>query len=539
MRSMHKNSRLLWISIGTVALIFLAGSFVAVKVVISHAEPILRARVLQTLSTHFHGKVQLEGFGVAVGHGIEVKGQGLKIFGAKDTNPYEPGIQPLISAREFRFATSLRSLFRSPMHIDTVYVDGLELNIPPKGSRQEITNLGAKSERASIFFDKVDCEDAKLVINTSNPAKPPLEFAIRDLKLQDVGPGQPMQFNATLVNPKPVGDIHSIGLFGPWQHDDPRDTPVQGNYSFAHADLSTIKGIAGMLSSTGEYSGTLGDIVVDGSTDTPDFQIAGSGHPVPLRTQFHAVVDGTTGDTYLRPVNASFLHSALTARGAIVRVKTPHGHDVELDVVLDHARIEDLLQLGVHTEPPVMSGAVEMNTRLALAPGEASVAERIKLEGKFHVLQGHFSNEKVQSKIDTLSLVSQGKPKQAHEHVAENIPTDLSGVFTLKDGLLSFSALHFLIPGTDIDMTGVYSLDGATFDFHGKAKMQAELSQMMTGWKSVLLKPLDPFFRKDGAGTEIPIKVSGTESEPHFGLDFGHKEKNEAAKNSDMISTKR
>jgi hypothetical protein len=40
---------------------------------------------------------------------------------------------------------------------------------------------------------------------------------------------------------------------------------------------------------------------------------------------------------------------------------------------------------------------------------------------------------------------------------------------------------------------------------------------------SVLLKPVDPFFSKHGAGAEIPLKVTGTKSEPHFGLDFGHK----------------
>jgi hypothetical protein len=42
-------------------------------------------------------------------------------------------------------------------------------------------------------------------------------------------------------------------------------------------------------------------------------------------------------------------------------------------------------------------------------------------------------------------------------------------------------------------------------------------------WKSWLLKPIDPFFRKNGAGTEIPIRVTGTQGEPKFGLDFGRK----------------
>jgi hypothetical protein len=521
MRTSRQAARI-WTLVAIVALIFFVGSFIAVKFVIGRAEPILESRVMQTLSARFRGKVVLQGFGVAIGNGLQVTGQGLKILRTADPN-LEAGVQPLLTVRVFRFQTSLRSLFRWPMHVDTVYVDGLDLNIPPKGDRQQISGLSSGGARPSIFYDKVVCQDARLTINGSNPSKPPIEFDISNLTLKDVGPGQPFQFDATLVNPKPVGDIHSTGLFGPWDNDSPRDSAVQGEYSFSHADLGTIKGLGGILSSTGKYEGTLGNIVINGSTDTPDFRVAISGHPVPLHTEFHAIVDGTNGDTYLRPVNATFLRSALTAQGSVIREKNPHGHDIELDVKLEHARIEDLLQLGVHTEPPIMTGPVEMSTRLSLPPGKENVSDRLGLEGTFHVPSTHFTNEKIQGKLDTLSLLSQGKPKEAHEHLGENIPSDLRGKFTLKDGLLSFSALHFLIPGTNVDMTGVYSLDGKTFDFRGDAKLQAKLSQMTTGWKSILLKPIDPFFRKNGAGTEIPIEVSGTESAPHFGLDFGHK----------------
>jgi hypothetical protein len=505
-----------------VAVIFLASATVAVRFAMQRAEPILRARVIDTLSNRFKSRVELASFQVSVVDGIEVSGGGVKLFGKDDPNPYEPGIQPLISVREFRFHSSLRSLFRSPMHVETVYVRGLELNIPPRGNRQQVTTMESRT-KMTIFVDQFVCEDTKLLINSANPDKAPLEFAIANLKLKDIGPGQPFKFDATLVNPKPVGDIQSSGLFGPWQQDSPRDTPVQGDYSFDHADLSTIKGIGGILSSTGEYSGTLGRIVVHGETETPDFRIATSGHAVPLHTVFHAIVDGTSGDTYLRPVSATFLRSSFTANGSVVRIKTAKGRDIELDVVLDKARIEDLLKLGVRTDPPVMTGPVQMKTRLSLRPGDESVADRLELAGSFHVPEAHFTNEKVQDKLDSLSLRSEGKPKEAKEKTGENVPVDLQGVFTLKDGRLSFSLLHFLIPGTHVDMTGDYGLDGKEFDFHGKARLDAKVSQMMTGWKSILLKPVDPLFSKDGAGTEVPIQITGTQSEPHIGLDFHRK----------------
>ena len=125
-----------WKWIGIAALFFFIGSLVAVRIVIARAGPIVRARIIQTLSTRFNSKVELASFSVSVMNGIQVSGSGLKIFGTTDPNPYEAGIQPLIGISEFRFQTALRSLFRSPMHVDTVYVKGLELNIPPKGNRR-------------------------------------------------------------------------------------------------------------------------------------------------------------------------------------------------------------------------------------------------------------------------------------------------------------------------------------------------------------------------------------------------------------------
>ena len=66
-----------------------------------------------------------------------------------------------------------------------------------------------------------------------------------------------MGFEAELTNPRPVGTIHTKGSFGPWMVEDPGESPLTGDYRFDHADLSGFKGIAGILSSTGHYQGTL------------------------------------------------------------------------------------------------------------------------------------------------------------------------------------------------------------------------------------------------------------------------------------------
>ena len=39
------------------------------------------------------------------------------------------------------------------------------------------------------------------------------------------------------------------------------------------------------------------------------------------------------------------------------------------------------------------------------------------------------------------------------------------------------------------------------------------------GLKSIFLKVVDPLFKKDGGGSEIPIKIAGSVKAPSFGLD--------------------
>jgi hypothetical protein len=506
-----------WITVSL--LIFVGFSEAAIFWALRHAEPILKARIVETLSARFHNPVELAALHVSVSHGLRVWGEGLRIFSSSDPNSHQAGIQPVIAVGEFEFTAGLLNLWHTPMRVHRVNLKGLQINVPPKQQR----GSGSKPGKIKIYVDEFVCEKAQLIINTLVPGKLPVEFDIAKLGMHQIGPGQPLSFSATLINPKPVGDIQSSGLFGPWQADDPRSSPVRGQYSFTNADLSTIKGIGGILSSTGKYEGTLGNIVVNGETSTPDFRIAISGRPVPLDTKFHAIVDGTSGDTYLQPVQAKILNSSILAKGSVVRVKNPNGHRVVLDITVSPARIDDLLKLGVRTDPPVMTGAAKLTTKLDLSPGDVDVVDRLKLAGTFLISGAHFTNDKIQSKVDVLSMRGQGRPKEAKGDIPD-VPSVMSGTYRLSNGLLSFSKLHFQMRGAQVNLSGKYSLDGYQFDFHGKARLQAKLSHTVMGWKSVLLKPVDPFFSKHGAGTEIPVKVTGTKSEPRFGLDFGHKE---------------
>ena len=284
------------------------------------------------------------------------------------------------------------------------------------------------------------------------------------------------------------------------------------------------RGLPGILASTGHYQGTLRDLTVDGDTQTPDFRLTHFGNAVSLTTHFHAKVDGTDGDTWLDPVDATMGHSHFTAQGQIVKVppglaggaQQAGGHDIALTVSVDKARIEDFLRLTSRSDAVLMSGDVTVKATLHVPPGPAPVHERLNLNGRFTLSKARFASTKVQGRIAELSLRGQGRPDELKTTDPASIPAELQSGFQVAGGVVTLPAIEFTVPGADIQLKGTYGLDGGALNFAGTAKMDATVSQMVGGWKGFLLKPADRFLKKDGAGTEIPIHIEGTREDPKF-----------------------
>ena len=493
------------------------------EVMLRRAGPILKGRVIETLSTRFNSRVEMDGFEVSVVKGLEVSGNGLRIF-PQDEVVAAGATEPLIALGRFSFHADLAGLFEKPMRVGTVHVRDMAIHIPPREMRAQAPKGRRHIGSIKIVVDEIVFEDSKLVIGTLKPDKEPLDFEMSRITMRNVGPKAPWAYDATLVNATPKGDIHANGTFGPWNNDSPGDSAVTGRYTFDHADLNTIKGIGGILSSVGEFTGQLNEIVVDGATETPDFSLDTANHPMPLRTKFHAIVDGTNGDTSLQPVAARLGESEFSCQGAVVNVNGK-GHTIDLQVKVLNGRIEDFLELGVKTTPVVMTGRFAMKTELHIPPGKESVTRKIGLKGEFTLRQLHFTNPEVEDKVDMLSLRAQGDAKDAKPG-APDVHSEMAGQFVLGGGKLRFSKLDYALPGARVVLAGEYTLDGERFEFEGKMRTDAKMSQMVASkWKSLLLKPVDPFFKKDGAGAEIPVKISGTRSAPKFGLDLRHKGK--------------
>lgn len=530
----HKRSIALRIFLWTagilVLLLIVAG--IATAVLLHRAAPILRARVIDTLSSRLQAKVEIATFDASVTDGFQVSGTGLKI------TPYDlQEYPPVITADSFSFHMWLSDFLSAKHHVRVVRVQGLRITLPPRPSAvttQNPTPSSAKPKKESpfpkLYVDEFVCDDATLTRLTDKPGKIPLEFVIHKLHLTSDWSSGALRYVAFLENPKPVGEIHSTGTFGPWNDENPRATPVTGDFSFDHADLSTIKGIAGILSSTGHFAGPLDHLTVDGQTKTPDFRVAESGHPINLTTTYHAIVDGSTGDTYLQPVQAHFRNTWFTCTGSVTNEKGV-GHHVILDVNMAKARIEDVLYLGVNTIPPVITGNLRMRTAFDLPPDPThtyTVARRLHLNGNFDVTDVRFSNPETDKKIDSISLRTQGKAEQA-KRVEKSVGPDnidlsakLNGNFTLNHGVIDLHPAEFSVPGLLAQVDGTYAIDGSLYDFSGTARLDATVSKLFTGWKSLLLKPFDPMFKKGTQGAVIPFHVGGTRSDPKFSLELGH-----------------
>jgi hypothetical protein len=512
-----------------VALLLLAGLvalIIAARVAAGRIAPYLREQTIAYLSERFASDVELAALDISMPLDSPVelllrKGKGavVTVVGRQLSLRFRGNedLPPMIQIAGFRFQVDLPTIWEPPARVKVLTLEGLQLHIPPKGRRPRM-KAGGDKKAPAVVFEEIRANGTKLAIAPQNPEKAPLHFEIHQLTMHGAQPGSALRYDAVLTNAKPPGRIQSSGHFGPWASDQPGQTPLDGTYQFDNADLGVFKGIAGILHSTGTFSGRLERIVVDGETRMNDFRLKKVNQPLAMRTTFHAIVDGTDGDTLLQPVRVQLGRTWFTARGSVVHYEGPRGKTVALDVKLTEGRVDDLLRLAMKGGKPILRGGIQLGMKFLLPPGQGEIADRLKITGQFSLEDARFTTPTVQDQIDTLSRRGQGRPKDA---AIDEVPSSLGGSFKLADGVIEFDRLRFTVPGAAVALKGKYLFDNEEMDFRGDLRLDAKVSQTMTGWKRWVLKPVDPFLAKEGAGTLLRIKVDGTRSQPHFGRDRG------------------
>ena len=336
--------------------------------------------------------------------------------------------------------------------------------------------------------------------------------------MDGLGFDREIDFAASLTNPIPEGEVDTKGTLGPWPGSDVWNLPVRGQYKLTNANLGTIDGVQGTLTSDGQYQGWLTQITVNGRSETPDFNLDLGGKPVPLTATFTCIVDASDGTTRLDNVEAKLFNTPIHVEGIIANLPGPGNHSIDLKATVTDGRIEDVLRLVLDSPKPMLTGDVNVRTTVKIPPGKQRLRERIALNGQFGLDAARFTDTQIQNKMHELSRRSQGKDEG---EAMARVMTSLSGSFELARGVLMLRRLSFHVPGARVDLNGTYTLDGGALDLEGTLQMQATVSQAVGGFKSIFIKPFDALFKQKGAGAVIPIKITGTTDSPKFGVQIG------------------
>ncbi len=511
--------------------LLLTGGGIYVNRYLRSISPRIKQRVIAALEDRFDGDVTIDSLKVAIYPEPNAVGEGITI-----RHRQWPEREPLLHIKRFYARTDFATLVDRSNRVSLVRLEGLTIHLPPRGqavnetptelNREGGSEPGQDKTEFKFLIQTIEADGAVVEILPKRAGKDPLRFDLHKLLLRSVGSGHPMAFTAKLTNAKPPGIIDTSGTFGPWQRDDPRSSAVSGEYRFHNADLSVFKGISGMLASNGKYRGVLQAITVEGKTDTPDFALKRGGDSVHLTTTFHSIVDGVDGDTILNPVKARFRNSRFICSGGVVQENGPKGKTVSLDAKTSDARMEDILALVVGGKP-FITGDVDFQSKIIIPPGPQDVIDKLRLDGEFLLSSATFTSPKVAERLVVLSNRARGISKDEQDQgqgVHGNVASQLRGVFKLQNGEITFSTLSFGVPGAQIRLAGSYHLPSGRIDMHGVFRMQGTLADTQSGIKQLLLKPLDPLFEKNGAGFEVPVKISGTREHPEIAADVFHHE---------------
>lgn len=483
----------------------------AVLLVIALVAPIVitrltfgREKIASELSKHFPGQVHISRFRNTYFPRPGCVLSGLTIQQRGDTPD-----QPFLAAEELTMSGSYPRLLS---HKIRIVGKGVRVYLAPDKDAHDYYQSGDKDKTK---VEEIRAADSFLLIGRKNDE--PLRFEVRHVQAGPALPDEEMRFDVEVVNPLPRGLVRAAGKVGPWVKSNVGLTSISGTYEFKDADLGTFSGTAGVLSSRGKFTGKLASIGVSGAVRVPDFTVKHSGHPVNLTADFRANVDGTNGDVALESVEANWGKTTLLASGTISGRSGEHGKTLDARLSVKRGRIEDLMTVATHAAP-TMEGPVVFEGRAVWPPGKARFIQRIQFTADFMIDDGRFTRQRVQQNVDKLSERARGEKDDDLRRVA----TTLKGHVALHGGVAHVSNASMQVPDARAEFSGTANLVNDQIRFEGRLRMAATASQAATGFKSVLLKVVDPLFKnkKRHAGSDLPVELTGTIGHPHVGLDL-------------------
>ena len=429
-----------------------------------------------------------------------------------------PDLPPIGSAEDLVVQGSWLDLLLFRKHVRLVDVKGLHVVIPPVGSRANREDFPAGSSvdfsGPSTIVQELNIHGAALDILRVSGGK--YTFPIRQLVMRGVQKGQAVSYFIDMQNASPTGHIRANGSFGPLVPTNLGSTHVSGTFTFTEVKLSEIGELRGTLSANGRFTGSLSAIEAYTTAETPDFAVH-RGRPVAVYGWVQCTVNALNGNTILHEIEGTLGATKLNASGNVAG--TPNAPKAtDLDLTVKKGRAQDLLHPFLESQPPI-EGMVSLKAHAHLAPqrDRAKFLERLSVNGSFNLPDERVTNpakEKTLTDFSERAQVSRRQPNgdpatEAGADPPADVLSSLEGEVKIREGVVSTQRLAFALPGASANLNGSYNLSSGNVHLIGNLRMDSDISHATTGFKSLLLKPLIPLFRKDNAGAVISIAVTG------------------------------
>jgi hypothetical protein len=446
-----------------------------------------------------------------------------------DRNP-TPGVSPLGTVKSIYVQGNWLDLLTFRERVRQVDITGLRLTIPVPGSAASKKDFPPGSSSSfsgpDTFVDQLRIHNSTLDIMRAEGGA--YSFPIWMLTIRNLQKGRVLSYSVNMGNARPRGHIFSEGSFGPLNSENLSATPLSGNFTFAEVNLHDVGDIGGTLTSKGDFQGNLARIRAEASTFTPDFAVDG-GEPTPVTASVHCAINALSGNVLLDAIDAKFRSTAVHVQGGIVG--SPKVADLDISVL--GGRVQDVLHPFLHAYSPI-AGTVWLKAHAHVDPAGHGVPflERLHVDGSFNVPAERLTNQKTEQELSAFSERAQKAqpfkveppaatpPAEAAQNEEADVVSSLKGEARIEKGVVASQRLEFQIPGSSVDLHGAFNLHDKSVHLVGNLRMQSDVSHAATGFKSFLLKPLIPFFKKRKAGAVVPIAVTGKPGSYKVGQDL-------------------
>jgi len=425
-----------------------------------------------------------------------------------------PDLAPLGHVDSIMVKGTWSDLIMLRQRVELVDITGLHVVVPPIGSPENHQDFPPGSESD---FGGPDTTIERFVVHKSlleiqRKGGKPLSFRIKQLEMRNLHKHEALTYAVDMQNAIPTGHIVARGSMGPITGNDFLSTPVSGNFALTEVNLHDAGEISGILNARGEFKGSLRAMEIETSTVTNDFAVT-DGKPTPVQATMRSTLYGSNGDLDIHTVDLKIKGTNIHAAGTI----KGEPKLTNLDISVERGRAEDFMQPFIHGQVPI-SGPVWLKSHAYLGPPGNGFMEQLRVTGNLTVPAEKISDRETEKSLSAFSERAQGTrkpntgvdPDKAPQDPSRDVLSSVQGTAKIENGVVSTPRVIFKVPGATATLAGTFRFDNEAAHLTGNLKMDTDISHAATGFKSVLLKPLAPFFKKKNAGAVVPIAVTGT-----------------------------